>query len=504
MQDRIGIIDLGSNTTRLIVMAYQRNCCFKLIDEVSEVVRLAEGVGEDQMLQEQPMHRAIEALKLFSTFCRATNVGRIIAAGTSALREAANQAQFLDTLKRETDLELRILSAEAEAYYSYLGAVNSLPVTDGFVIDTGGGSTQVSALRDRQFIHSFSQQAGVIRFTNRYVQSDPISKRDFRALEQAAAESFASLDWFRATDERQLIGLGGTARNLARIDQKRRNYPLGITHGYVLTFAALDDIVNNLRASTQREREAIPGLSRDRADVILAGGVILRRLMQQGNFDQMLISGQGLREGLFYEFFLKDQLQPLFDDLRGFSVQNLAQTYDYEAQHAEKVRQLSLSLFDQLWPLHGYGAWERELLGYAALIHDIGMQVGYYDHHKHSAYLVLNAALQGFNHREVIILALLARSHRKGDIDAKPYSQILEFDDEERLMRLGALLRIAEYLERSRGQVVESLHVEISEDSIKVHVQAAGDVTVEVWDANRRTRLFKKAYGKDIEIVHGA
>lgn len=501
MQERIGIIDLGSNTTRLIVMAYQPHLSFKLIDEVSETVRLAEGVGDDRMLQPESMHRAIESLKMFHSFCKASGVQQIVPVATSALREAANQAEFLHLLQQETDLQLRILSGEEEAYYGYLGAVNSLPFTDGVIIDIGGGSTEVTAVRGRAFSTASSQQAGIVRFTEHYVHSDPISKKDFRALERGAADIFEDLDWVKTGAGPMLIGLGGTVRNLARIDQKRRNYPLDRMHGYVFTHQALEEIVDLLRHSDIREREAIPGLNRDRADVILAGAVILYQLMQQGDFAELMVSGQGLREGLFFEHFLAGQEPPLFTDIRRFSVQNLAYLSNYETLHVAKVRDLSLALFDQLQPLHGYSLWERELLDYAATLHDIGVQVGYYDHHKHSAYLVFNSGLLGFTHREIILIALIARNHRKGFADASDFKVILADDDEERLARLSSLLRIAEYLERSKSQVIHDLHVELGTDMITIRVHAMGDATVEVWDANRRTTLFKKAFGKDIEIV---
>ena len=191
---------------------------------------------------------------------------------------------------------------------------------------------------------------------------------------------------------------------------------------------------------------------------------------------------------------------PLFSDMRGFSVQNLARVYNYEALHTAKVRELSLSLYDQLRSLHGYGEWERELLGYAATLHDIGVAIGYYDHHKHGAYLVMNSALQGFSHREVIMLALLVRAHRKGNVAADMYRDILHPSDSERLARLAALLRLAEYLERSKSQVVQSLQVEMG-DPIRVVTRSIGDATVEIWDANRRAGLFQKAFGKAIEII---
>ena len=210
--------------------------------------------------------------------------------------------------------------------------------------------------------------------------------------------------------------------------------------------------------------------------------------------------GQGLREGLFYEHFLVGENPPLFSDPRSFSVQNLARIYNYESIHTAKVRDLSLALFDQLRPMHGYGEWERELLSYAAMLHDIGVAIGYYDHHKHGAYLVMNSALQGFDQREIVILAMLVRYHRKGDVLVDQYREILQPGDGERIARLAALLRIAEYLERSKSQVVQSLRVEIGE-TVRVTTRTIGDATVEIWDANRRAGLFQKAFGRPIEIV---
>lgn len=500
MQERIGIIDLGSNTTRLVVMGYTPHHSFRLLDEVRETVRLAEGVGDDGQLQPVPMARGVEAMKMFHSYCKSTGVTRIVPVATSATRDAANQSAFLGRVAQESGLKLRVLSTEEEAYYGYLGAVNALDLRDGFLIDIGGGSAEVTAIRGRGFVRSFSQPAGCVRFSERYVRSDPISNRDFKALQEAATSSFGALDWLANQGSTTLAGIGGTIRTLAEIDQKLSGYPLDRVHGHTFSRARLDEIIDLLRPTTLRQRADFPGLSRDRADLILAGAVILQQIMEHGRFGEITVSGQGLREGVFYEHFLVGEDPPLFSDMRGFSVQNLARLYNYEALHSAKVRELSLSLFDQLRPLHGYGDWERELLGYAAQLHDIGVAIGYYDHHKHGAYLVMNSALQGFSHREVVLLALLVRYHRKGDVNADPYKKVLHPGDGERVARLAALLRLAEYLERSKSQVVQGLQVELGE-TVRVVTKTIGDATVEIWDANRRAGLFQKAFGKAIEIV---
>jgi exopolyphosphatase/guanosine-5'-triphosphate,3'-diphosphate pyrophosphatase len=498
---KIGVIDLGSNTTRLIVMSYEPGSCFRLTDEVSETVRLAEGVGDTRTLQAKPIRRAVEALSMFERFCHNTGVEQIIAVGTSAIREAKNQEEFWKALRRATSLDLRIISAEQEAYFGYLGTINALSISDGFVFDTGGGSTQVSAVRNRRLLRSFSAQAGVLRFTERYVTSDPISKGDMHNLREGARRAFADLAWVHAEAGQQLAGMGGTVRTLARMDQKQRGYPLDRIHGYLLARESVANMVDEMAGRSRRERESLPGLKSDRADVTLAGAVIVDQLMEQGGFSELLVSGQGVREGLFYQHFLGPADPPIFPDPRAFSVLNLARLHDYEPSHCAKVAELSLSLYDQLAPLHLYGAWERELLGYAALIHDIGVQVGYYDHHKHSAYLVFNANLLGFSHREVIILACLVRNHRKGQADLAEFGKILQPDDELRIARLSSILRIAEYLERSKSQVVRAVTVDPADDPLRIIVHADGDPTVEVWDANRRAGLMKKAFGRTVEIV---
>lgn len=500
MQERIGIIDLGSNTTRLIVMGYTPHHSFKLLDEVRETVRLAEGVGEDGNLQPAPMDRAVKAMALFHSYCKAAGVTHIVPVATSATRDATNQALFLARIEQEAGLRMRVLSGEEEAYYGYLGAANALDLHDAVLLDIGGGSMELSAIRGRRLLHALSRPAGSVRFSERYIHTDPISPKEFRALEAAAAAVFAGIEWLNDTEGLALAGIGGTIRTLAEIDQHARHYPLDQIHGYALTRARLDAIIEELRALPVRQRADVPGVGRDRADLIVAGAVILQQLMARGRFAEIVVSGQGLREGLFYEQYLVGEEPPLFPDPRGASVQNLARIYNFDAIHAAKVRDLSLALFDQLRALHAYGEWERELLGYAATLHDIGVAVSYYDHHRHSAYLVLNAALQGFTHRELALLALLVRYHRKGHVQTGEFGDLLQPGDAPRVARLAALLRLAEYLERSKSQVIRSLHVELG-DPIRVVTCANGDATVEIWDANRRTDLFAAAFGREIVIV---
>ena len=343
---------------------------------------------------------------------------------TSAVRDATNQAEFLARVARESGLKLRVLSTEEEAYYGYLGAVNALNLSDAFLIDIGGGSAEVTAIRGRGFMRSFSRPAGVLRFSERYVRSDPISSARFQG---AAKKRPPKLRRRRMAARYQRHQPGRHRRHHSYIGRDRPEDAAATRLiGSTATASAatrLDEIIDMLRgmtlapargcAGTQpRPRRPDPGR---RGDLAAADAI--------GPLHELPSAARACARGLFYEQFLVGENPPLFSDMRGFSVQNLARIYNYEAIHSAKVRELSLSLFDQLRPLHGYGEWERELLGYAAILHDIGVAVGYYDHHKHGAYLVINSALQGFSHREIVMLALLVRYHRKGDVSVETYQR---------------------------------------------------------------------------------
>ncbi len=497
---QVGIIDLGSNTARMVVMQYQPHHSFKLIDEVKENVRLAHAIGDDNLLQADPIERAVETLQMFTELARALNLDAILAVTTSAVRDAANQTAFLAQMKERTGLRLRVLSGEEEAYYGYLGVVNSLDVQDGFIFDIGGGSVELSLVRGRGLAERTSLPLGTVRLTERLITSDPPSKSEIKALEQYIDAQLDSVPWFTSVGSLSLVGVGGTVRTLAKIDQAAQKYPIDRFHGYTLPAERVKEIAGRLSKLNRAERESVSGLSSDRADIIVAGAILIRKLLERTNAKALLVSGQGLRDGLFYEQFLVGAKPPLISNVRTFAIENLARNYHYNMVHADKVRQLSLELFDQLHPLHGYGAWERELLAAGAVLHDIGVAVNYYDHHKHSLYLLMNSALGGYTHRELALIALLTRNHRKGSINTAGLQGLLESGDTDRIARLSALLRMAEYLERSKSQVVQGVTCQIEKERVVVKVQAVGNATVEVWDANRRTNLFRKAYGLDVLI----
>jgi len=497
---RVAIIDLGSNTSKLILMEYRPDHSYRQVDELRQVVRLAEGMGTSKVMRADAFERGLDALQTFRAYCEAAGVEEIRATATSAVREAENGEAFIELIKERVGLMPQIISGEDEAKFETIAIVNSMSYEDAYVFDIGGGSAELSFIKDRQFDWGDSWPLGALVMTERFLKKDPAKKKEVKALRKFVAEQLGDdLDGF--SKDLPLIGMGGTLRNLAKIHKKEQSYPLDLLNDYFIPKDDLEDIVEDLIDKTVEEKRSVSGLKTDRADIITAGGIIALEVLKRSGANGYIIASQGLREGVFYGYLLGEK-EPLLEDVRDFSIRNLARHYyDFEA-HNEHVKTLALTLFDGLEDLHSYGEPERDLLGAAALIHDIGMAVNYNDHHKHGFYLLLNTELPGFSHREQVILALLVRYHRQGSPADEGLGDVLQEGDMERVNKLASILRLAEYLERSKAQLVTGLECHVSENYVQINVKADEDVSVELRETNLRKDLFAEAFGVEVDIVN--
>jgi exopolyphosphatase/guanosine-5'-triphosphate,3'-diphosphate pyrophosphatase len=273
--------------------------------------------------------------------------------------------------------------------------------------------------------------------------------------------------------------------------------------GMVIEAAVLEELVQRLAALPAAERASVPGIKPARADLILAGAVVVQGVLQAGGFQALETTEAGLREGVFFERLLAAHDPPLFEDVRRSSVLNMAAQYRVDMDHTEHVAALALGMFDELAELglHEGDPRERELLWAACMLHDIGMSIDYDDHHKHSRYLILNGALPGFTPVETAIVAQAARYHRKGMPAPGPMASLFGEGDAERLNRCATLLRLAEDLERSRDQLVRSTSIALSGDEVQLRLNADGESAVPRWAAKRERELFARAFHRDLSVA---
>jgi exopolyphosphatase/guanosine-5'-triphosphate,3'-diphosphate pyrophosphatase len=417
------------------------------------------------------------------------------------VRDASNRDDFLS----RASLPVRVLPLEEEARYGYLAAVNSTTLADGAVLDLGGGSVQLVCVEGRRATEIGSWPLGAVRVTERFLaDGGPATRKQLKAVRAYVASELESAPWIRGAGGR-LVGIGGTVRNLAAAAAALAGRPSFGVQGAVVTRKALDERVELLAGVPAEARGKVAGIKPARAELILAGAVVIQAIAEVGGFEAVEATEAGLREGVFFERHLAGREPPLFDDVRRATVHNLANQYTPDRRHSDHVARLTLEMFDDLATagLHGGDAAERELVWAAAELHDIGMAVDYDDHHKHSRYLILSSGLPGFSPREAAIIAEMVRYHRKGTpAFGDDLAPLVSPGDREILTRGAALLRLAEGLERSRDQSVRSVAMSVDgAPAVQLVLDADGDVPVARWAAEREVDLFRRAFDRALEIT---
>jgi exopolyphosphatase/guanosine-5'-triphosphate,3'-diphosphate pyrophosphatase len=359
---------------------------------------------------------------------------------------------------------------------------------------------QLSSVRDRHAEDMRSWPLGAVRMTERFLSKDPPKPKHIKALREHVAESLSDVDWLGG--DGHLVGIGGTTRNLASAAELQAELPSFGVQGFPLRKDALDTLVDRLADMPAAERGKVPGIKSGRGDLILAGALVVQAVMELGGFDVLEATEAGLREGVFFATLLAEHDPPLFADVRGASVANLAAQYDASPAHVEHVARLALTMWDELAAAghHPGDAQERELLQAAATLHDIGVTIDYDDHHKHSRYLVLSAGLPGFSPRETALIGQMCRYHRKGSPSLGDGEPLARKGDLGRLERCAAVLRIAEQLERSRDQAVDDVHVQVDDGVARLTLRAHEDVTIGRWAAARQQDIFEQAFGLRLEV----
>jgi exopolyphosphatase/guanosine-5'-triphosphate,3'-diphosphate pyrophosphatase len=501
---RLAVIDLGSNSFRLVVFTWVRDSWWKRTDEIHESVRLGQGLDGSGALQPEKMDLALETIDLFSHFCRATGITEIRPVATSAIRDATNRDELLRKAEERSGLDIRVLSREEEAYFGYLAVVNSTSLENGVALDIGGGSMQLVHVKDRQELDAQSWPLGAVRMTERFLADEKAKKSQLEALREHVCEELESAPWLAGAAERgeRIAGIGGALRNLATAAELEHELPSFGVQGFILRKKALSRLVEELADLPASERGGLPGIKKERGDLILAAAVVIEEVMTCGGFDEIETTEEGLREGVFFSVLLGDRDPPLFENVRIASVFNLARQYHPEPVHTDHVALLALQLWDELAAagLHEGRQDERELLWAAAILHDIGTAVDYDDHHRHSRYLVLSAGLPGWSQRETVLIAQMVRYHRKGTPSLADFERLTEKGDDEVLLRCAAVLRLAEQFERARDQAVKAAHVAVTDGHVDLTIEADEDVTLARWAAERASDVFESAFGKELRV----
>jgi exopolyphosphatase/guanosine-5'-triphosphate,3'-diphosphate pyrophosphatase len=505
---RVAAIDIGSNSIRQVIADVTPEGGIRVVDEMKSAPRLGAGLARSGELNPVAIERAVEAVTRMSTLARELGASRIDAVATSAVREARNAKDFLERVRRQSALNVRVLSGSEEARLCFLSALAHFEMGNGrsVVMDIGGGSLEIALSADGVVEHLQSLPLGAIRLTEQFLGEEP-RRRTVKKLRETARKQLKERLPFKDWRGAQCIGSGGTFTNLAGIFLERSNVRLvRSVHGTYIPRAEVEHILAHLLELTAAQRLAVPGLNAGRADIIVAGLAVAAETMAHFRSRGVLASAYGIREGLLLRIA---RVTPVVSDpgkARERSLREFAVRCHYEERHAQHVRQLALILFDSLGKRIGCEPAERQLLGEAALLHEVGYHISYNRHHKHSYHLIVHAEFLGMPPDEQIVVANVARYHRGAPPRRKHENfQSLDKETRDRIRRLSALLRLADGLDRGHSGAVERVNVRWLDRAIRLTpVARPGEergLRLAAWGASRKGALLADLAGVPVEVV---
>jgi exopolyphosphatase/guanosine-5'-triphosphate,3'-diphosphate pyrophosphatase len=485
------VIDVGSNSARMIVFRLREGEHLDVIEDARAPLRLARELGDDDELGSEAIDRAIEALNDFRSVAQGAGVRRILAIATSAVREASD-GNVLVERAREHGIPLEVIDGDVEARLGFVGAVHDLPVVHGATMDVGGGTTEISRFRDRRLEGSWTLPLGSLRLADRFFEEDPptdVELKDARKEVEAVLHEAG----VPPIDEGDLIGIGGTVRNLAKIDRRRTGYPLPILHGYGLREDHVARIVDELARRSMRSRAKVRGLNPDRADSIVAGGLIVQTTMRLLGAKRLVVSSRGLREGLALGGPDVEVPDPSW--VRTISIHTLAARFaTWEPKGAARRGTLAGDLLAHLDP--EAPSVVREMLGHAAVLLDVGRAIDYYDRFEHAAMILTSSDLAGFTHGSLGVCTAILRQ-AEDDSTLGPYGRLVPKDVRPAVLRAATVLALADELNRRipTGDVA-SLSVRRVGNTVEIAVPVAAG-----WYPRGVERRFRHVFGAELSIA---
>lgn len=500
---RIAIIDIGSNSARLVISHIYKNGSYNMVYNQKEALRLSQKVNKENMLTEEAFTSTLETMKSFAYMCKIYHAEKIIAVATAAIRNAHNGGQLVQQVAEETGINLKIIPGTTEAFISYLGVINTLDVKDGIIFDLGGGSTELILFKDRKIQESVSLPLGAVNTTSMFNTRNEMAPTTLSKLSGYLQAKLDQYPWVKQKGL-PLIGVGGTARTIAKIIQRSKKYPVTKIHNYAYSVPIFEEYFTMLKDTNLEQRRKISGLSSERSDIILAGSAIIYNLLQATGCTNVITSGCGLREGLFFEYYAKEKNVPMVaDNILERSRENILHLYTTDTAHARHITSLALSMFDSWKELHGLSDTYRPLLETAALLHDIGITINFYSHARHSAYMIQNAQIFGLTHQQQLIAAAVAGWHNgvsKNYFRTRVHKELISEANWKVINKLALLLALAESMDYTQTSSIHCVQPSLDKKCAQLHICAHGNPSIEMHELNRQLSWFKKTFEVDLKV----
>jgi len=491
---RIAAIDIGTNSIHMIV-AEAKSRGYRVVDREKEMVQLGLSSLDGQPLTEDAIERGVQSITRMAEIARRWEADEVIAVATSAVREAPNKRDFLRRVRDTANIKVRVISGDEEADYIFRAIRSAVDIgaSTALCIDIGGGSAEVIVGTAEEIYFTASEPLGSLRLAQRFALA---GRPAHDALDECRDFVIARASKLRKRIRRigvdMAIGTSGTILALATICTDHEPSANGLL---TLDRARLAGVIPTLAAMTADERKAKFGIDEKRAGTIVAGAIVLEGMMSALDVETLLACPAAIREGIIESRIAAMGTEIATGSVRRKSVMRLAERTDCDMRHAAHVARLATRIFDQTRKLHRLDDGSRELLEYAALLHESGAHISDRGHHKHSYYLIRHADLRGFTDEQLLVIANVARYYRKStpDIEDPNFGELAE-EQQELVSKLAAILRVAEGLDRGHRQRVRDVAVSNGSKTLRFIARTRADASVELESAVKRSKYFSRLF----------
>lgn len=505
--ERIALIDIGSNTVRLVIFSVDTESYYGIeeLQNIKVSARLVQYV-EDRKMNDKGIDVLTNLVKNYLEIIEEYDVDRLIPVATAAVRNSSNVDEIVAHVKSETDLTMRILSEEEEAFFGNYAVRYTFNIYDGISVDIGGGSTEITLFKNKEVIESHSFPFGAVSLKNQFFDgkehSDPEAIKETKKW---VKKQFKNISWLNKI-ELPIIGIGGSARNVAEVYQLQNAYPLAGMHGYPMKPEWIDETLNLFCSTAYDDLDSLDGLSQDRKDTIIPATIVFQQLLNVVKSDSFVLSRRGLREGLVIHHLNEEKNEPYsLMSVPQQTVIRLSTQYNIQEFSTNQRITIADMVLNELEKndLLSVEIEYLELMYYGATLYSLGSFIENDASSQHTFYVVSNTNLHGFDHYDRVRLALLA-SYKNRSLYKQYLSNFegwFSADEKELLMKLGSIIKFAEALNDSHVNTIEKLSLQKNKKKgYDLFVRYSGDIVSEEFQANKQRNHFERAVGDSVNI----
>ena len=498
LRKKICVMDIGSNSIRMVIYEITPNKSFIPIEDIKETVRLGEGINEKKELKEEKIKLALKTIQLFKKVCLKNNVDEIVAFGTAALRIATNGEELLKEITRTTGIDVIIFKGEDEAYFSFEGAINTLDIKDGVVIDLGGSSLEIVHFKNREALERVSLSFGAVTLSEVVNLKDKLSKKDEEILRDFIKDQFKVVQWKDEIKGLPLIGVGGTVRNIGGVNLYMKNYPLELLHNYKVSIDGVKEVVDYIKNKDYKEKQDVQGLSKARADVFIGAAIAVEEVLTYFDLRELIISGYGIREGVLYERLSEcgKVVQDPFED--GFK--EIIEILDINTKTKDKQYKILKKICLELDKNYNFKEVSEKVIKIVTYLYDIGKSINFVNYPLHSAYMILNLGIKGIEQKELVASALIVARGNKKYKGLEKYKEMFKENEIEELMMFSKILNITNIFSEDLLLDEDNFEVEVSKDEIIFYIKGKDEEDFRIIDLFISQKKFVNTFDKKLKF----